>query len=322
MGRPLSLDELRRNIQFAPLDPKSPDLRVKDKMVAYLSSNKTSFLRRGDLTGFANLAGHNFEGELSFLKREGLVVSSGAHLTLKNTMEFLGAAEEKSRFFERKIESAKKLRFIFRFIPFVDFVLVAGSLAFGAPRDHSDIDVVVGAREGRIFTVRFFASFFAWFLDFRRGSYSSKEEGRDKICFNHFVTPRGYELRPPRDLYWRVLYRNLIPFYGDKNAALNFLEANKWAPADAQTWKYFLAVRKSWFCRALEAVFGGWLGNILESLARSVQLFKFERSRKHIREDFHPRVYFGDDELEFHPDTRRIREYLEKSEMLIRELTT
>ena len=41
---------------------------------------------------------------------------------------------------------------LFRLIPFVDFILVAGSMAMGNPCEDSDFDVIVGVRRGRIFS--------------------------------------------------------------------------------------------------------------------------------------------------------------------------
>ena len=54
---------------------------------------------------------------------------------------------------EKWFRALRKLR-IFRHIPFVEFVLVAGSMAMDTANDNSDVDIIVGARFGRIFTAR------------------------------------------------------------------------------------------------------------------------------------------------------------------------
>src|SRR3989344_5939281 len=77
---------------------------------------------------------------------------------------------------------------LFRFIPFIDFIFASGSMALGSVRDASDFDLIVGARPGRIFTVRFFALAFFGFARLRRKKNASKGEGKDKFCFNQFVT--------------------------------------------------------------------------------------------------------------------------------------
>ena len=203
----------------------------------------------------------------------------------------------------------------------MDFALIAGSLALRNPHHNSDLDVIIGAKEGRIFTVRLFTSFYLWLLELRRGSNASKEEGSGKVCLNHFVTPRGYELRSPRNAYWATLYKNLVPIFGDKNTILHFFQGNIWASAGAETWSFFRAEKPNWFRNALEIVLEGPIGNLFEYVVRFFQKAKFQESLKNVKAGNLPRVFFGDEELEFHPDTRRISEYLKKSEELICELT-
>src|SRR3989338_2308404 len=112
----------------------------------------------------------------------------------------------------------------FKFIPFVDFVLAAGSLATGNMREESDFDVIVGVRQGRIFTARAFCvlafGMFGWRAKHKR-NFSRHSHGfvvshrvRDKICLNHFVTPAAYRLSPPYNEYWKNLYQKLVPIYG------------------------------------------------------------------------------------------------------------
>jgi predicted nucleotidyltransferase len=62
---------------------------------------------------------------------------------------------------------------IFKHIPFIDFVFGSGSLAIGNVDEESDFDVLVGVREGRIFTVRFLSALFLSVLRWRR----AKEHG-------------------------------------------------------------------------------------------------------------------------------------------------
>ncbi|MEK7115098.1 MAG: hypothetical protein AAB847_01950, partial [Patescibacteria group bacterium] len=46
--------------------------------------------------------------------------------------------------------------FLFQYFPFVDFVLAAGSMALGDVNENSDFDVIVAAKNGRLYTARFF----------------------------------------------------------------------------------------------------------------------------------------------------------------------
>ena len=46
---------------------------------------------------------------------------------------------------------------IFQYIPFIEFAFGAGSMALNTAHEESDFDVIIGVRQGRIFTARFFA---------------------------------------------------------------------------------------------------------------------------------------------------------------------
>ena len=45
---------------------------------------------------------------------------------------------------------------VFKHLPFIDFVFASGSMVLGNVRRDSDFDVLIGCRQNRIFTVRFF----------------------------------------------------------------------------------------------------------------------------------------------------------------------
>jgi len=134
---------------------------------------------------------------------------------------------------ENNIKESKWRKFLnraglFQFIPFADFVLAAGSLAMGNIRKDSDFDVIIGAKFGRIFTVRFFSAAVFGLFGWRRDKESHGERASDKICLNHFVTPSNYCLRPPYNAYWQKLYENLVPIAGDKEKINAFFIANVW----------------------------------------------------------------------------------------------
>ena len=63
---------------------------------------------------------------------------------------------EMNELFDKKFRIFKKRSRLFKYIPFVDFVLLAGSMATGRVHEKSDFDVIIGVRRGRVFT--------SWFL--------------------------------------------------------------------------------------------------------------------------------------------------------------
>lgn len=199
----------------------------------------------------------------------------------------------------------------FKYIPFVDFVLVAGSMALGTPRPESDFDVIVGARPGRIFTVRFFCWLIFGLLG-RRANHRGENHPRrykDKFCFNHFVTEKSYRLSPPYNAYWEKLYQNLAPIYGMPALISKFQRANDWAglPNNYNADWTKKGYKKAALKQFLENIFSGKVGDYLEAMLKKYQLAKIEKSLKRGL-GYKPRVRFSDDELEFHPDTKRTEE--------------
>ena len=66
----------------------------------------------------------------------------------------------------------------------------------------------------------------------------------------------------------------------------------------------------SWDARAFEFVLAGSLGDVLENLLRRLQLGRIKNNLKSEKLGFEPRVVYSDEELEFHPDTKRIHNLL------------
>ena len=204
----------------------------------------------------------------------------------------------------------------FRFIPFVDFVLVAGSLATGNMNENSDFDVIIGVRQGRIFTVRAFCilafGMFGW-RAVHKGNNPKKWQ--DKICLNHFITPNAYRLSPPHNDYWKKLYESLVPVYGDPATIQKFYDVNTdWAdPINIS--KYLKDPRykyqnKGLVARIRECILKGKFGDWLEAKLKSAQIKKIEKSLNS-QAVYKPRIIYNDNELEFHPDTKRVELFLE-----------
>ncbi len=203
---------------------------------------------------------------------------------------------------------------LFRHIPFLEFALAAGSMALGNVKPDSDFDVIVGARRGRIFTTRFFSVLAFGVFGWRRKKLSHKEAAADKVCLNHFVTERSYRLSPPYNEYWKNLYMNLVPVYGKGERVGAFFAANAgWLGSSRDYLDDLRHVHRapSFFKKAIEKVLGGRMGDLFERRLKRLQLARIERSLA-AESGYKPRVAYSDTELEFHPHTKRIEEYLEQ----------
>lgn len=224
-------------------------------------------------------------------------------------MDQLIVARQQQVLHDEKWEKFLRRTWPFRFIPFVELALAAGSMAMGNVKAQSDFDVIVGARQGRIFTARFFAVLFLGLLGWRRKKLNHKEEAADKICLNHFVTEKAYRLSGPHDAYWKKLYQSLVPLFGARETISRFFSANNdWMGAPRVFVDDLRRDRSgvAWPRSILEKILSGWIGNRLESFLRKVQVNRIERGLRNDPPGHKPRIIYGDDELEFHPDTKRI----------------
>lgn len=197
---------------------------------------------------------------------------------------------------------------LFRYIPFVEFVFAAGSMALGNVNENSDFDVIIGTHENRIYTTRFFAVLIFGALKIRRRKLTHHEHAKDKICLNHFVTAKSARLSPPYNIYWQELYVNLVPLYGGKEAIESFWNANSWAGEPKHSLVDLRYRHKpSMVKNIMERLLKGNIGNFIERNLKEIQIKRIKRGFVP-NKGFAPRIRVTDDELEFHPDTKRINE--------------
>lgn len=211
---------------------------------------------------------------------------------------------------------------IFEQIPFVDFVFGSGSLAVGNVDEQSDFDVLIGVRQGRIFTVRFLSALFLGLRGWRRSKEHGGESAADKVCLNHFVTQQTYQLRLPINAYWKLLYTRLVPLYGSAASMQVFFDANEaWLGqqrVEINDLRYQGSAH-SRLRRFLQRALQGKVGDFFEALVRRYQVARIEKGlRTKVQRTprlitilgegeaekiaLPPLIVYNDNELEFHPD--------------------
>lgn len=203
----------------------------------------------------------------------------------------------------------KKTARIFRVlsaVPFMRGVWVSGSLAMENSREESDVDVIVVARSGRIWTVRTFLTVLTWFL----GAHRHGHKTANRICLNHYITDNSLSI-PFQSLYTAELYAHATNvFQDDEQLFLRFQKANLWL----QDFLIHFQVAELPVSRTLkrskllqmlacggEMILDGRLGDWLEKRLgawegnhiRKSKLFKQKGGR----------ITIDDMQLEFHPDS-------------------
>ncbi|MBU4347923.1 nucleotidyltransferase domain-containing protein [Patescibacteria group bacterium] len=206
-----------------------------------------------------------------------------------------------------------RVRF-FDLVPFVDIVFITGSVALGTAHKDSDFDVLVCAKKNRIFTVRFFCFILFSLLGWIRNNENCAQKARDKFCFNHFVTSEKYQLSPPYNDYWKKLYLCLIPVYGSEELIQKFYNANAEWVGEKRIYEKIndisLYKKRRIVKIFLKKMLNGKIGNFVEKILKKIQISKIKKSLK-TENLYKPRIIYNDSELEFHPHTKRIEEYIQ-----------
>lgn len=229
----------------------------------------------------------------------------------KNGFYFLKGREEliEERVQKKKLtdEKFRKSRWILKFIsclPFTRLIMASGTMALGNPYNDSDIDLLVVAKSGRIWTARAIITFFAIIF----GKYRHSGKTQNRLCLNHYITEKSLAI-DFGNLYKAQEYLNLIPISGNLKIYNDFLAANRdWMEnyvylnklANAQNLRFISQSKislkiKYFFERLLAGKFGDWL----EKYFKKVQTFFIQKNP--LSSQAKGRLRYTDDNLVFHP---------------------
>lgn len=239
-----------------------------------------------------------FDALNSLIKRGNIVFKDGFYSTKEHSI-LLGSRTMQDFNLDKKWEHLFCGAQWFRYIPFIDFAAVSGSISFGAIRSSSDFDIILGVKKGRIFTARYCAGALFSLLRIRRLD-DLEASSPNKFCFNHIVTPETYE-KEPHNYYRYELYRHIIPVFIDGNSFSYFIQKNNWAnisPLNIEYTKKMLH-HPSKIKKYIEFILSGQIGNYIEQyIARPIA--KKRLSNYINRKQTGGRVVVNDKELEFH----------------------
>ena len=125
---------------------------------------------------------------------------------------------------DEKWKKTKNIFKILSMVPFVRGIFMSGSLAMENSKDDSDIDIIVVAKSGRIWTVRTFMTVLTSMLGVRRHG----DRTEDRICLNHYITDESLQI-PFESLYNAESYVHLTNVYKeDENIFHDFQKQNDW----------------------------------------------------------------------------------------------
>ncbi len=129
---------------------------------------------------------------------------------------------------ERKYK--KRLRYIalLTYLPHVQAIFVVNSLAFQNVHEHSDIDLLIISKPGKIWTTRFFTTTLAKLLGIRpRPNYT-----KDTLCLSFYLDSGSLHMKQllsnPNDIYELYWLRHFFPIYDPKNINQKIADENTW----------------------------------------------------------------------------------------------
>jgi len=129
---------------------------------------------------------------------------------------------ERELLFQKRLKKAQRIATLLSAVPFVRMIGLNGSMTKGTMRPDSDIDFLIIAKHGRIWTARFFVTILTHLTGQRR--YGNKIAGR--ICLNHYLN----DISPIIFLHDLKLARNicgLVPLFGN-DCYKKFQMENQW----------------------------------------------------------------------------------------------
>ena len=156
-------------------------------------------------------------GEMNYLP----LTKGGTNYPLlsEKVMDIVQQRLNRKKLADQKWKKAKKIFWIMQITPFMKMVLVSGSLAMGNSKNESDIDLIITAKKGRIWTVRTFVTLLTSVLGVRR--YGDKT--RNKICLDHYITDKSLKI-PFESLYNAQSYVHLVNVYNSEEDKKIFRE--------------------------------------------------------------------------------------------------
>lgn len=216
--------------------------------------------------------------------------------------------KERNEIAKKKWEKALKAIKWLRLVPYIRLVFASGSLALSNTDKDSDLDVLIVAKHGRIWTARILTVLLLSLLGVRRTRY--EKVAPDKICLNHFITDKSLYI-PRKSIYTAQLYARLVPILvEDKKLVNDFCEANDWVGDYIAGWpnsiKYeALSIKRNiilnFIRKSGEKILNTKLGDWLERILKKYQLQRI--NSYHLTHKSGGRVKADDESLEFHPDS-------------------
>lgn len=203
---------------------------------------------------------------------------------------------------------------ILRLAPFVKNISVINSLSFGTSRQASDIDILLIAKKGRLWTARAFVILFLEIL----GQNKNKWYQANKFCLGFAFDESRLDLakiRLKKDIYLTYWLAYLVPVF-DRGIYQKFLQANPWVFEELPNWQAKATNREKSSGGILEKILSGKFGQSLEKFLARIQIDRIWKDPENRRKG--ASVIADPSMLKLHPYDKRL-EYQREWEALTKK---
>jgi len=214
----------------------------------------------------------------------------------------------RKKIWDQKWKKARKIFWIMQIAPFARLVMGSGSFSLGNTRKDSDVDLLIVAKKGRIWTTRTFFTLLTSLLGVRR--YKDKTE--DKICLNHYITDKSLRI-PFESIYTAHLYFPILSVYDskeDRKLFKKFQKENEWMKKYLRNYGFsnlegLRSIKRSKILNLIskfsEFILSGKIGDYFERKMSEIQTRRIKKDPLNMKKG--GRITISDDQLEFHPNS-------------------
>lgn len=280
-------------------------------------------------------SGQSVQGSLQDVER---VLTSGAltpHVAqtdvfwhLRGRQDLVETRNRRFAISGNKWRIAKRAARLISWLPFVRMIAVVNTVSYHNAKEDSDIDLLIVAQQGRMFTVRWLVTMVLDLFRLRRHGVHIQ----DRVCLSFYMTNGNLSLAhlriPGEDSYLAYWHEWLTPLYSDGDTFEHFLAANQWVrqqlPNAFMEEKHVRLFAPGMLMNAkkrlLEKLLGAsWAGHALEAWARKRQMERFDANTQSKAGEPGTAVVISDTMLKFHEQDRR-EEFRERYLSRLREL--
>ncbi|MDF1497966.1 MAG: hypothetical protein P1P85_01230 [Patescibacteria group bacterium] len=227
---------------------------------------------------------------------------------LKGRDEIVEQRLNRKKIWDSKWKKSKKIFWIMQIVPFAKLVMGSGSFSLGNPRKDSDVDLMIVAKKGKIWTVRTFFTLLTSLLRVRR----HKNKTEDMICLNHYITDKSLRI-PFESLYTAQLYYHILSIYNsdkDRKLFLEFQKANEWMKKYLENYEFseiegLRSIKRSKVLSLIAKIFeftlSGKMGDYFEKKMSEIQTNRIKKDPLNMKKG--GRITISNEQLEFHPDS-------------------